>query len=402
MQTRTSSRRAASSAPAPAPAAAAVHQNYEEVSFGNLELLIRLRGVPGGCGRNQGKSDLIERLRKEALTPEGAKMAVEFPASRFDNDTGTTVSDTRTSGAHAGNTFFRGLLELRGLQEIEEWPAGSFRHFRGENSNPVRFFIPMALPTQTRRDCAHIRSDLSRDLGRPVAWHDVRDHIADSGVHLVDWLEQESDGFSRIVLPLAEALLGKIEALAEPVVLETKDVACGGCGKCQLFAGTFGQPHTGTLCITANSVNPPIKWKRKKKTDPGFKVTFQCETPSQERLSDDTIHDLKFIAFCKDVALLCRNFLVEVVAALDDTKLQEYAEAATELKHSHQYLGNYVRDAATYAKSVAARKKADRSRGWWIVKHSEINDNTIPMRTARDAEGVFEPTSDDLLAWGKR
>ena len=29
-------------------------------------------------------------------------------------------------------------------------------------------------------------------------------------------------------------------------------------------------------------------------------------------------------------------------------------------------------------------------------------DHTIPLRKARDAEGVYDITSDDLLAWGKR
>ena len=170
MQTRTSSRRAASSAPAPAPA---VHQNYEAVSCGNLEVLIRLRKVPGGCGRNLDKSGLIERLRKEALTPEGAKMAVEFPASRFDNETGTTVSVTRTSGAHAANTFFRSLLELRGEGPLEEWPAGSFNK-NGDLGDAVSEFSPMALPTLTRWDCSRVRKETSKVLGRPAAWYDAK------------------------------------------------------------------------------------------------------------------------------------------------------------------------------------------------------------------------------------
>lgn len=398
MQTRTSSRRAASSAPAPAPA---VHQNYEAVSCGNLEVLIRLRKVPGGCGRNLDKSGLIERLRKEALTPEGAKMAVEFPASRFDNETGTTVSVTRTSGAHAANTFFRSLLELRGEGPLEEWPAGSFNK-NGDLGDAVSEFSPMALPTLTRWDCSRVRKETSKVLGRPAAWYDAKNYYADGAVHVVDWLKQnESDGVSRIVLPRAESLLRKIEALAEPVVGETKDVACARCDHCRLFARTF-PGHVGTLAKQASNVKKPskIRWTKPKR-GAGFVATFQCTAAprAQERLSDDTISDLRFHATCKDAALLCRNFLVEVVAALDDTKLQEYAAAAIELKHSHQYLGDRVRDVS---KAVAAALKAGRSRGWETVKHSEINDHTIPMRKVRDAEGVFEPTSDDLLAWGKR
>ena len=160
-------------------------------------------------------------------------------------------------------------------------------------------------------------------------------------------------------------------------------------------------PHRGTLAISACNVRPKIKWKREKKTDAGFQATFQCtaDPRAQERLSDETIRDSKFSASCKDAALLCRNFLVEVVAALDDTKLQEYAKAAIELKHSHQDLYDRVRDVS---KAVAARIKAGRRRDWTTAKHSEINDHTIPMRKARDAEGVFDITSDDILAWGKR
>ena len=330
MQTRTSSRRAASSAPAPAPAAVAIHQNYEALSRDNLRTLMQLRGVPGAPGLTP--SDMIERLRKEALTPEGAKMAVEIHASRFDNETGTTISVSRTSGAHAADTCFRSLLELRGAEPLEEWPAGSFTK-RGDQRDAVGYFVSMALPTQPKRDCTYIRLDLSRDLGRAAAWHDARDHFVDSGVHLVDWLnERESDGVSRIVLQRAETLLSRIEALGEPLVVETKDVPCARCAHCRLFQGKFGMPHRGTLAISACNVRPKIKWKREKKTEAGFQATFQCtaDPRAQERLSDETIRDSKFSASCKDAALLCRNFLVEVVAALDDTKLQEYAKAAIE------------------------------------------------------------------------
>jgi len=382
-------------APAPAPAAVAIHQNYEALSRDNLRILMQLRGVPRAVGME--KSDLIEQLRDAEQTREGALKAAEFPASRFDNDTGETVSETRTRGAHAVDSLLKFYEGLRGTSVLTAWPAGSGQAVVGD-------YTSKTLPTVMNFDESIVRSRLTKDLERPAAWHDAKDYFADGAVHLVEWLGQESDGVSRIVLPRAESLLRKIEALVEPVVVETKDVACGRCDHCLLFARTF-PGHVGTLAEQASNVKKPskINWKAKKK-GAGFRATFTCtaDPRAQERLSDDTIRDSKFNASCKAAALLCRNFLVEVVAALDATQLQEYAEAAIELKQSHQYLGDCVRDASTYAKTAAARKKADRRRRFTSVNHSEINDNTIPMRMARDAEGVFEPTSDDLLAWGKR